>query len=369
MSNLNRRKWLQLTGLASSATLVPKSLWSTETSFQADSTDHIARLSANENPLGPSKKMRDAVIAGFEEDCRYPFGKMNTLIEAIAKKEDVRQKQIVITGGSMEGLKAAGLTFGVHGGEIVAPDPTFQSLLSYAVQFGVHINRVPLTAELQHDLEEMERRISYDTKLVFLCNPNNPTGALIDALELRQFCERVSHKTIVFSDEAYYDYIEDAEYPSMIKLVKEGANVVVSRTFSKVYGIAGMRVGYLIAREDIAARIRPYVMAYTNMPAIHAALAALDDKEFYAKSLQHNSDAKKRIYDALEDVNLEYLPSHTNFVFFKTGRPISEVQKSFRDQGVQVGRPFPPLTNWCRVSTGLMHDVDKFVQALKHTFG
>ena len=133
--------------------------------------------------------------------------------------------------------------------------------------------------------------------------------------------------------------------------------------------MAGMRVGYLIAREDLAARIRPYVMAYTSMPAIHAALAALEDTEFYAHSLQHNQAAKDRIYQVLQELNLEYVPSHTNFVFFKTGRPIQTVQKDFRDQGVLVGRPFPPLTDWCRVSTGDMDEVEKFTTGLKQIFG
>ncbi len=371
MKNINRRSWLRLTGLAGSTALLPSApLWGQGVMRPSTaSADAVARLNANENPLGPSQKMREAVIAGFDEDCRYPFAKVGDLITALAEREGVERNQIIVTGGSMEGLKAAGLTFGVHGGEVITPDPTFQSLLSYAAQFGVHINRVPLDEKLEHDLEEMERRITNDTKLVFICNPNNPTGTMIDAKKLASFCDRVSQRTMVFSDEAYFDYISDPGYPSMVELVKQGANVVVSRTFSKVYGMAGMRVGYLIARKDLAARIRPYVMANTNMPAIHAALAALEDQAFYQHSLSQNQLAKNYIYRVLDRLQLKYVRSHANFVFFHTGRPIQQVQEDMRKLGVQVGRPFPPLTTWCRVSTGRMEDVEKFGRAMEKVFG
>ncbi|MCB0685700.1 MAG: aminotransferase class I/II-fold pyridoxal phosphate-dependent enzyme [Saprospiraceae bacterium] len=368
MNRINRRNWLKLTGLAGSSAMVGPLTGNSISDLITEGkgqVNGVARLNANENPFGPSEKVRDAIIAGFDEACRYPFAKVRELVEVLAKKEGVMPEQIVITGGSTEGLKATGLTYGVHGGEVISPEPTYLSLLSYAEQFGAYINRVPLNDDLEFDLDEIEKRVTSQTRLVFICNPNNPTGTIVPKDKIRDFCWSLSKKTLVFSDEAYGDFIVDSEYPSMIELVKEGANVIVSRTFSKVYGLAGMRIGYLIARPDIARRIQPNVMANTNMLAIYAALEALKDDSFYQFSLQKNLEGKKYIYSVLDDLGLRYLKSHTNFVFFHTGRPIQGLVSAMQEQSVQIGRPFPPLTDWCRISTGKMEDLQRFGDALK----
>jgi histidinol-phosphate aminotransferase len=369
MRQFNRRHWLRLTGIAGSAALV-QPLSATPTTIHEINVKppSIARLSSNENPFGPSERVRKAVIEGFDEACRYPFGAVAKLSKKIAAKEGVSPEHIIITGGSMEGLKATGLTYGMDSGEIISPFPTFLSLVNYAKQFGAFVNRVPLNNDLEHDLDEMERRVTNRTSLVFVCNPNNPTGTIISKEKIGSFCDSLSKRCIVFSDEAYYDFITEPDYPSMVSLVKKGGNVVVSRTFSKVYGLAGFRIGYLIARPDIAARIKPNVMANTNMLAIYAATAAMEDPEFYDFSLQKNLEAKTYIYDLLDELGLRYVKSHANFVFFHTGRPIAYLVKEMKKHDVHIGRPFPPLTDWCRISTGRMEDVSKFGSALKKLF-
>ena len=366
MNRLNRRNWLRLTSLGGTAAIIQPLQAHTELAEgdrAAEAT--VARLSSNENPYGPSDRVRQAVIKGFDEACRYPFAANEILSEKIAKKEGVTADQIVITGGSTEGLKATGLTYGVHSGEIISPDPTYLSLLTYAAHHGAYINRVPLNDELEHDLDEMARRVTNRTSLMFVCNPNNPTGTIIPKDRITDFCRTMSKRCLVFSDEAYSDFVEEPEYPSMVKLVKEHANVIVSRTFSKVYGLAGFRIGYLIARPDIARRIRPNVMANTNMLAIHAATEAMDDEVFYDFSLQKNKEAKTYLYGLFDELGLKYVKSHTNFVFFHTGMQIQNVIEKMKKQDVNVGRPFPPLTDWCRISTGRMNDVEKFGAALK----
>jgi len=366
---MNRRNWLRISGLVGSgAILAPLPAVASESGFVSNlfpDPSGPARLNANENPFGPSPKVREAIISAFDEGCRYPFGKVRELIKVLAEKEGVSPEHIVVTGGSTEGLKATGLTFGVNGGEVISPDPTYLSLISYAEQFGAFINRVPLNDDLEHDLDAMEGRVTNQTKLVFICNPNNPTGTIIPKDKIRDFCLSLANRTIVFSDEAYGDFMLDKDYPSMISLVKEGANVIVSRTFSKVYGLAGLRVGYLIARPDIAERIRPNVMANTNMLAIYAAMAALKDRAFYQESLDQNMQGKKYIYGVLDELGLRYKESHTNFVFFHTGKPIQELMQKMQEKGVHIGRPFPPLTDWCRISTGRMEDLEKFGTSLK----
>ena len=323
------------------------------------------KLNANENPFGPSKRVRETLNASMDEACRYPFRILRGFVETIAEKEGVSKDHIVITGGSTEGLKASGLVFGGPGSEIIAADPTFQALLRYSENFGTKVHRVPLNDKLEHDLEAMSRRITSRTSLVFICNPNNPSGTLLEVEKLRDFCKSHDHQALIFSDEAYYDFITEADYPSMVELVKEGRNIIVSRTFSKVYGLAGLRIGYLIARPDIARRLKNAVMANTNILAIEAAKTALLDDEFYQFSVLKAKQAKDLIYSTLDELKLPYVRSHTNFVFFKSGRPIQGLIADMQQQGVLIGRPFPPLYNWARISTGTMAEMEQFGTALK----
>ena len=372
MNTIERREWLKTIGLSAGFTLMGglgSLAHESERKTTAISSSTVSKLNSNENPYGPSKLVREAITRAFDNACRYPFVVFRPLLEKIAEKEGVTTDHIVITGGSTEGLKAAGLTFSNGGGEIIAPDPTFQAMLRYAEGFGAYVHRVPVDKTLGLDLEAMSNRLNHKTSLVFVCNPNNPTGTLLDKNKLKDFCNAVGKETMVFSDEAYYDFIMEPEYPSMVELVKEESNVIVSKTFSKVYGLAGLRIGYLVARPDIASRLRKNIMAMTNVLAIEAAKEALVDDEFYKYSLLKNMEAKKAIYSTLDDLKLEYVPSHTNFVFFKTGRPISEMITAMRKHNVLIGSPFPPFYEWVRISTGTMEDMQRFDQALRKVMG
>ncbi|MEO1546863.1 MAG: histidinol-phosphate transaminase [Bacteroidota bacterium] len=325
-------------------------------------------LNANENVLGPSPKVRQAMIDAFDKACRYPYQEIEEFAQQIAEKEGVTRAHVVLCAGSSEGLNATGLTYGVNGGEIITADPVYDFLLNYAQRFGAFINKVPLDKDLQHDLDEMERRLSNATSLVFLCNPNNPSGTLIPKEKLVDFCNRVSERTIVFSDEAYCDYITEPDYPSMVDLVKQNKNIIVAKTFSKVFGMAGLRIGYLIARPDIAGRIRKNVMGRVNMLAIVAAQAAWEDDEFYQMSITKNQEAKEYVYAILDELGLKYVPSHANFVFFDAGMDVMELRAKMLVHGVSVGRPFPPYTTWCRVSTGHMEEMKQFGTAMQKIY-
>jgi len=356
MTDLSRRSWLKGAGLMSSLAVIggitPLDQLSAKEikKFRPRPLTGNIKLSSNENPYGPSEKVRQAMISNFDQACRYPFSYSGG---------------IVLAGGSTEGLKVVGLTYGMNGGEIIAAQPTFLALMTYAAQWGGSVNWVPVDKNMMHDLDEMEKRISSKTKLIFLCNPNNPTSTLLPADRVLDFCNTVSHKVTIFSDEAYYDFIEDRNYPSMVSLVKEGKNIIVSKTFSKVYGLAGLRIGYMVAKPEIAASLRKNIMAFTNVLAIEAAKNALDDQEFYDFSLNKTLEAKKIILEGLDDLNLEYAPSNTNFIFFKSGRNIENLQQQMLAKGIIVGRPFPPFDDWCRISTGTLEEVIQFNDALK----
>lgn len=373
MTTTDRRNWLRTVALGGGFALLGGAPQLVRASGRTGTPEISARgpirLSSNENPFGPSERVRQALSERMDLGCRYPFSYMGPLVSAIASREEVPESCVVLTGGSTEGLNAAGLVYGLNNGEIIAADPTFQALLRYAEDFGAYVHRVPLDDNLVHDLEAMERRVTAKTRLIFLCNPNNPSGTIIDGDTLRDFCTSVDGRAVVFSDEAYFDYITEPDYPSMVTLVREGRNVIVSRTFSKVYGLAGFRIGYLIARPDIASRLRGALMAHTGTPALIAAEAALGDDEFYKQSLLQNEMAKERIYATLNELGLPAVKSHTNFVFFKSGMDIRSLQSRMESEGVLIGRPFPPLYNWARISTGRMEEVAAFDKALRKVIG
>lgn len=371
----SRRDWLRSASLLGGASLLAGTLPIKKLSaeeidqFNPRPLEPLVRLGSNENPYGPSKKMREAMSNAFQIGCRYPWSYNKELQEMIAAREGVPADHVVLVAGSTEGLKITGITYAGPGDEIISGLPTFLSLMTYAETWGADINWVPLDKNMDYDLQEIEKRVSNKTKLVFLCNPNNPTGKLLPAKQVMDFCEMVSRKTMVFSDEAYYDYIEDSSYPSMVELVKKGHNVIVSKTLSKVYGLAGIRLGYLIARPDIAAKLSERVVANTNVMAIEAGKAALKDEEFYRFSLQKNKEARQMIESTLDQLGLEYLPSQANFVFFNAKRNVSQLAKSFQEKGIVIGRPFPPLNEWCRISTGTLEEVELFNRALLQIMG
>lgn len=371
----SRRQWLKSASLAGGVAFLTgansiTSLSSEEVKkFNPRPLGPMVRLGSNENPYGPSLKVRKAMEEAFDLGCRYPWSYNSSLQKMIADKEGVTPDHIVLVAGSTEGLKIAGITYAGPRDEIISGLPTFLSMMTYAETWGADINWVPLDKDLNYDLPEIEKRISSKTKLVFLCNPNNPTGKLLPAKDVLDFCESVSKKTMVFSDEAYCDYIEDPNYPSMTKLVKEGKNVIVSKTLSKVYGLAGIRLGYLVARPDIAAKLSERVVANTNIMAIEAGKAALVDDEFYQFSLNKNKETRKMIETTLDGLKLSYLPSQANFVFFNANQDVRELAKKMQDKNIIVGRPFPPYNDWCRVSTGTIEEVKLFNEALIETLG
>jgi len=370
MKNIDRRNWLKTVGLSGGFALLGGFESFALEEYPGNwKSDGPIPLNANENPYGPSARVREVLSSSFDIACRYPFRTLSGFVELIAQKEGVSKDHVVITGGSTEGLKACGLVYGGPGSEIIAADPTFQALLRYAENFNTKVHRVPLNDKMEHDLEAMSKKVSDKTSLIFICNPNNPSGTLLPADAMKDFCLSHDSDAVIFSDEAYYDFITEADYPSMVELVKEGRNIIVSRTFSKVYGLAGMRIGYLIARPDMARKLKKAVMANTNILALEAAKTALTDDEFYKFSIAKNDQAKKSIYKTLESLGIPYVPSHTNFVFFKSGMSIHELLPAMRQKGVMIGRPFPPLTNWARISTGTASDMELFSEALTSVLG
>ena len=202
-----------------------------------------ARLFANENPFGPSDKAKKAIMDALPTSYQYPFRSMGDLTKKIADFEGVKQENILMASGSSPLLMAAALTYSKPGGNIITGDPSYEDLPSKATRVGEKWVKVPLTADFKLDLEAMEKAIDDNTGLVYICNPNNPTATVLDTAKLKSFCERVSKRVPVFIDEAYIDYLPDPQGTTLIPMVNTGANIIVARTFSKLYGFAGLRIG------------------------------------------------------------------------------------------------------------------------------
>lgn len=325
----------------------------------------IARLSSNENPYGPCEAARRAIADALDRANRYPMEEYEELIGALSKKHDLDPARIHPGAGSTELLRAAVGAYAA-GGRLVAADPTYEDPFYYSSPFDVTKVRVPLDEDGAHDLPAMERAASAGARLVYVCNPNNPTGTIVDGARLEAFVRRVSRSSLVLVDEAYHDYVEDERYRSMVPLVREGLPVIVTRTFSKIYGMAGLRLGYgLFGTEELADRLHAHLsFAGASVVAIRAGLASLADVEFQTYCRKQNAKTRRFLIAALKERGYRVFPSHTNFVMFRLGTDVRELRKAMAARGVRIGRPFPPMTDHSRVSLGTMAELERFVEEL-----
>lgn len=319
----------------------------------------------NENPYGPSPAARAVLSGAIPVSCRYPEEETNQLIAALARKEALGADHIVVGSGSGELLCALGLIHGRNGGEIIAAEPTYLELTTYAKNAGAELKFVPVDRQLNHDLQAMRGAVSERTRAVYVCNPNNPTGTAVSADSIRSFVQSLPDQVTAIIDEAYMDFADTPGVGSVADLVDKGKRVVVLRTFSKIHGMAGVRCGYAITRPDIAAEIAAARMASPNIFAMRAARASLGDAAFLADTRNRIVASRARITGELEQLGLAFGKPQTNFVFFDTGAPLARFQQFMKERRILVGRLFPPYGNWCRITIGTEPEVDEFVAALR----
>jgi histidinol-phosphate aminotransferase len=322
------------------------------------------RLSGNENPWGPGPAARAAIAAAVDESCRYGTAQLRALTEAIARHEGVERDRIVIGSGSGELLQLLALAW-CERGEVVCAWPTFNQLMSYAERFGAAVRKVPLDAQLRHDLPALLAATGPNTSLLYLCNPNNPTGTVVAGDALSAACREAAARTLVVVDEAYLDLADPARTASMLPLVRADANVVVLRTFSKIHGLAGLRIGYALARPDVAQRLRRHQMTLPNTLGLAAAAASLQDRDFLARTRAALLADRARVCAACDELGLRYADSEGNFVFVQVGMPVETFAARMREQQVEVGRPFEPYADWCRISIGTTTETDFLITALR----
>src|SRR5438034_11180073 len=367
--SVSRRKFAQLLG-AGAAAVVVRPTFSFAKPTQSVTTPlaeggNIVRLSANENPYGPCPKALQAITDSFGLACRYPDEHNKVLIDKLAKLNGVNHDQILLGDGSGEILKLCAETFtGPQNGKLVAADPTFEAILNNASANGAEVVKVPLTSSFQHDLPKMLD--SAKGGLIYICNPNNPTASITPKDELRDFIATTPPQTTILVDEAYFHYADSPQYDSVIALVKDHPNLIVSRTFSKIYGMAGLRCGYCIAQKETIDRLRRNQMwDSVNCMALAAATASLDYLDHLPNGQRLNREAKTFVTSELDKMGYKQIPSQANFIMFDCKRPVVPMIQAMKQRNVHVGRLFPALPNHMRLTIGKKTEMESFVSAFK----
>ena len=368
-TSISRRKFAQLLGAGAAAAVVrprlsfAKPTQSTATSLTAGG--NIVRLSSNENPYGPCPKALQAITDSFGLACRYPDENNNVLIDKLATLNNVDRSQILLGDGSGEILKLCAEIFtGPQNGKLVAADPTFEAILKHASANGAEVVKVPLTNTFAHDPPKM--LAAAKGGLIYVCNPNNPTASITLKDELRDFITKTPRETMILVDEAYFHFADSPDYETVIPLVKEHPNLIVSRTFSKIYGMAGLRCGYCVAQKETIERMRRNQMwDSVNCMALAAATASLDDPDHVPNGQRLNKEAKQFTTSELEKMGYKSIPSQANFIMFDCKRPIVPLIKAMKEQNIHVGRLFPALPNHMRLTIGKKAEMEAFLAAFR----
>jgi len=335
---------------------------------QQTSSVSAIRLNSNENPLGLSPSARMAVEKAIAEANRYPDAAREELAEALAVKLGVTADNIVLGNGSTEILQIVVQASDASQGTLVMADPTFEAISWYQRTLTYAIEKVPLTSSFAHDVQQMRDRVaaSRGSAVVYLCNPNNPTGTLTSSAEIDAWIEEAPETVRFVVDEAYLEYVKAPGYWSAIKWVQDRPNVIVARTFSKIYGMAGMRLGYAVAHPDTARHLREFLTwDNANSLALAAGLASLADEGLEARGRAVNEVALTMTRNCLDELELGYLPSHTNFLMHRIQGDVKEYIGRMRDRGLHVGRPFPALPSYNRLSMGLPEEMEIWAETLK----
>ncbi len=375
-TTINRRNWLKSSTLmAAGLTFGTGYRSAAEAATQrrkilADMPVIKARLSANENPFGPSEKARKAIVEALPESYLYPRQHLMEFRKMIAETEGVSEEHIMLGAGSGELLTSTALYYTFTGGpgtHIVSGDPSYMQLIRAATQIGCGWEKVPLNKQYDYDLEAMAAKVNDKTSLVYICNPNNPTGIMTDPAKLMAFCDSVSAKKPVFVDEAYIDYVANPKKASMMECIRKGKNVIITRTFSKVHSFAGLRIGYLIAQPEVVKEISKFGAGGMSISAtsIRGAIASYQDNDFVKYSVTKNSEAKEFLYKLLKDNGYEYLPSQTNFVLFPLKMDSKRFVEEMMKRGVSIRNWEFDGKQWCRVSMGTMDQMKMFADAFK----
>jgi len=345
-----------LTGISRGSTFEP---------FRLKRDDGLIRLNSNENAYGPSTNVVDAITSATRSANRYPRMEYDALVERVAILHNVKPEQVLFGCGSTEILRMAAFAFLGNGKQLLQASPTFEGIERYARAAGSEVESVRLTPAHAHDLDGMLARAGASTGLVYICNPNNPTASLTPRRDLENFIVRLPASTFVVIDEAYHHYAgTSGMYASFIDHPLDDGRVIVVRTFSKVYGLAGLRLGYGIGSPRTIQRMRNFATEDSmNAIVTQAAAAALDDADGVRDFVRRNANDRQEFFNEAMTRALKPIDSHANFVMMNTFHPAEEVIQHFRRNNILIGRRFPPMDTYIRISLGRAEEMKAFWQA------
>jgi histidinol-phosphate aminotransferase len=367
-TTMNRRELIKISGGIAAGIAAASA--SPSVVAQVPMANELINLSGNENPYGPSPAVLEVLNQSTAIANRYSYDIQKELVKDIARKEGVNPEQIVFCSGSTEAIYSTMMAYMSHGGEAVTAELTHGLVFQFARATGGTVTKVPLNSDLEYDLDALHARVTPDKKLVYFCNPNNPTGTLIDGDNLRDFCTSLPKDTIALIDEAYLEYTDDFPRSSMVDLVRAGHNVVVTRTFSKIHGLAGLRVGYAIASPEAAERIAMYKVCRFQGPlGVVAAQVSLNDAEWQNFCRAKNKEGREVVYKLCEDLGLDYVRASGNFVFFDPKMPYASYNERLLAQGILGARQFPIKDDWARITIGTTEEMAVFAKALLAVIG
>jgi histidinol-phosphate aminotransferase len=330
----------------------------------------MAKLAQNENPYGPPESVMKAMNGAWKYANRYGYPD-GGITQAIADHHGVKTENVILGAGSGEILEVVGLTFLQGGKKVVGVEPTYSSVYSHASGIKAEVVALPLLPDYRQDIPAMIRatKDNYrDVGFVYLVNPNNPTGVVVPKQDVRALLDGIPADVPVLIDEAYHHYVQDPNYATSVPYVLEGRPVIIARTFSKIAGLAAMRLGYAIAPKRIIDEMRNYSISSVNALVRWGGVAALADTANQEKVKAITIELRQKTAAALTSLGYSVIPSETNFFMVHVGREITPVIDEFRKRGVAVGRRFPPMVEHLRVSVGTAEEMDRFLVAFKEIF-
>ena len=393
MTNLkaSRRNWLKQSALFTGGLIGAPALWGHASAaarsrqafgmtpyqgrYHLTENYHIAppdfskvevRLLANENPYGPSPKAIQAIAESASKGNRYVYNSSKVMEEMVAEKEGVTPDHILLAPGSTDILEKTAVVSCMNGGNVISADPAYMSLVKTSQAVGATWKNIPLTKDYAHDLDAMASAIDGETKLVYICNPNNPTGTITPTEDIKAFVRKVDGKAPVFIDEAYLELAMDPEVTSAVDLVQEGKDVIIARTFSKLHGMAGLRIGYMVAQPERVKMIKDMVRTEMgiSVTSMEGAMASMKDEAFQEKTKTLNQECREYTMAELKKQGFQPYPSYTSFILFPIDIPTDLMMEGMLNKGVGIRTYDLDNQPHCRVSMGTMDEMKRFTKSL-----
>ena len=324
----------------------------------------VTKLASNENPYGQSEQVKN-LFKNMDRMERYPDNYCKKLREKLSRKNDISEENLIFGNGSVEIIQMIARVLIEDDDEVITCSPTFQSYYLETIIEQGKITDIPLTSDYKFDLDGIVNKISNKTKIIYIANPNNPTGTIITSSELNEFMKKVPENILVVLDEAYAEFVTNKEYPNSIKLLQDYSNICILRTFSKAYGLAGFRIGYGISSKEFIRELEKVRLPFNvSVVAQVAAEIALDDEEFLNKCINNNRKVVEMTYKKLDSYNIEYIKTEANFIMIDTKHDCKKISEKLLEKGFIVRPGFPGMDTSIRVTIGTESEMNEFVECL-----